>query len=324
MKNYIYRFITAMAIILGTGFSTPTVHAQRALTAQDNVGLNKDLTRKTVVYAIKDTSELKMDIISKPDIKDSSTCVIFMFGGGFAIGRRDNEQYNRFFNRLAEEGFVVATIDYRLGLKGVKNVSRKNPGPLDKAVKMAVADLYSATSYLIRNAGEYRINPDKIIISGSSAGAISAICADWNKRNNTDQDTILPKAFQYAGVVSFAGALVSLNGKPRYATPPAPTMMFHGTQDSLVLYNGISFGKKMFLGSNKLAAQFEKHHYPYYIMRYEGMGHEIAGIPMRDNLDQVVWFIRNYVEKKQPYKVDIKFSDPNRERTFFTSYSNRH
>ncbi len=44
----------------------------------------------------------------------------FCFGGGFKEGERDAKIYSSFFNYFASKGFTVASIDYRLGMKGAK------------------------------------------------------------------------------------------------------------------------------------------------------------------------------------------------------------
>src|SRR5690554_7751453 len=44
-------------------------------------------------------------------------CIVFVFGGGFKEGTRDYEKYSNFFNYFANKGFVVVSIDYRLGMK---------------------------------------------------------------------------------------------------------------------------------------------------------------------------------------------------------------
>ena len=48
--------------------------------------------------------------------------ILFMFGGGFIRGTRDDESYNKWFKMLSDNGFRVISIDYRLGLKGSNKV----------------------------------------------------------------------------------------------------------------------------------------------------------------------------------------------------------
>ena len=75
--------------------------------------------QETMVYSVKGNDTLRLD---KYSIKgDQMTpCVIFMFGGGFHAGTRNDTIYAAYFDFLVHKGFSVISIDYRLGLKNVK------------------------------------------------------------------------------------------------------------------------------------------------------------------------------------------------------------
>jgi predicted esterase len=286
--------------------------------AQD-IKIGKKIRKQTFVYEVKDSLELKLDVYSNVATKQKTPCIIFVFGGGFLGGHRNDKLYNAYFNTLVENNYKVVSIDYRLGLVGVKNLSAINTKPLLNAIDTAVVDLYSATSYIIKNADRLGIDTGKLILSGSSAGAMTILQADWEKRNHTSLTLGLPESFQYAGAISFAGAILSYKGAPSYKIPPAPTMMFHGTADKLVVYNKIRLFNKGFFGSNYLAKRFKKNKYPYYYQRVEGMGHEVAGSPMLDNLDDIMWFIDNYIMKQKQYLIEVDFNDLQKKRTMTSS-----
>ncbi|MBB6502606.1 alpha/beta hydrolase [Pedobacter cryoconitis] len=275
--------------------------------------------KTTFTYGVKDKQELKMDIYSNQDLKVKQPCVMFVFGGGFIRGSRDDKYYTAYFNKLVAHNYKVVSIDYRLGLKGVKKLSALHTKPLKNAIDTAVADLYSATAYLLKNAGTLGIDSTSIIISGSSAGAITVLHADWEKRNHTGLTRQLPEKFQYAGVISFAGAILSYKGTPSYQIAPAPTMLFHGTEDKLVMYNKQRLFNKGFFGSNYLAKRFDANRYPYYFMRVHGMGHEIAGVPMHKNLNEILWFIDNYVFEKKQYLITVDYNDLQQKRTLMVT-----
>jgi acetyl esterase/lipase len=272
--------------------------------------------KTTLTYSVKGNDTLKMDVYSNLDLQVKKPCVLFVFGGGFVRGERDAVYYNAYFNKLVQNNYKVISIDYRLGLKGGKKISPLNTKPLKDAIDMAVTDLYDATAYLIKNAGTLGIDTSMIMLSGSSAGAITVLQADWEKRNHTDLTLQLPEDFQYKGVISFAGAILSYKGKPSYKIVPAPTMLFHGTEDKLVTYNKIRLFRKGFFGSKSLAKKFRQKKYPYYFERVEGMGHEVAGSPMKENLDDILWFIDTFVYKKKQYLMEVDFNDLQRKRTF--------
>ncbi len=224
--------------------------------------------KQTAIFAKRDTQELKMDIYQPEAISKINPCVIFVFGGGFLTGSRDSKIYLEYFKSLSDSGYLVAAIDYRLGLKGAKRPpSLFNRKPVIHAIDMAVEDLYAATAYLVQHAGELNIDTSKIIVSGSSAGAITALTADYRKRNGYD-GTMLPESFQYAGVISFAGAIYSNHGHPKYAIHPAPMLLFHGSKDKIVPFKKIAlFGTGMY-GSSVIIKRFKKLDYQNRFKKY--------------------------------------------------------
>ena len=277
------------------------------------VPIDSGITKQTFTYAIKDPSTLRLDIYTKDSFNNATKrpCVIFVFGGAFIGGQRDNSIYYNYFNFLAAHNYIVASISYRLGLRGVKKVSVFHTAPLKNAIEMAVEDLYDATGWLINHADSIEIDTSKIILSGSSAGAITILQAEFFKENNKPVAKKLPPGFQYAGVISFSGAILSYNGKPKYADEPAPTLFFHGTKDKIVPYKKIHLFNKGFYGSSSIAGTFKKNHYPYYILREEDLGHEVAVLPMYSQLPVIQYFLDNYVMQKKPYQTDMSFKNFN-------------
>ena len=111
-----------------------------------------------------------------------------------------------------------------------------------------------------------------LVISGSSAGAIASLEADWLFCNGRSNEAF-PEGFDFAGVMPFSGAIITMEGKPSYQKEPAPTAFFHGTADKVVNYKKIRlFGWGIF-GSDALVRIFKKNGYTYNIFRYEGHGH---------------------------------------------------
>ncbi|MEQ7801536.1 alpha/beta hydrolase fold domain-containing protein [Pedobacter sp. ASV1-7] len=264
--------------------------------------------KKTFTYSTKDTQVLKLDVYSNQDLHVKKTSIIFLFGGGFVKGNRDDSYYLPYFKKLVENNYKVISIDYRLGLKGEKWPTVFNTSVLKNAISYAVTDLYDATAYLIANSEEIGIDTSMVLLSGSSAGAVTILQADWEKRNNNSITKPLPNNFQYKGVIAFAGSILSYNGKPKYKVPPAPTMMFHGTDDKVVVYNKIKLFNRGMFGSRYLASYFKKQKYPYYFQFVNNKGHEIAGTPMHDNRNEILWFIQTYIEQKKPYQMEVNFN----------------
>ena len=104
--------------------------------------------------------DLKMNILI-PDSKVAMPLVIFVPGGRFLYVNNDSNIQNRL--RIAESGFVVASIEYRLAPNNMF------PAP--------VIDVKSAIRYLKANASVYNIDKDKVAVYGESAGGYMATFA---------------------------------------------------------------------------------------------------------------------------------------------------
>ena len=91
-----------------------------------------------------------------------------MHGGGFVGGDKRFDPLEDFSERLTMRGYAVFSISYRL----TGDYWEWDSG---RAVLDAVEDLRAAIRYVRKNAELYRLDTDKIIASGSSAGAITAL-----------------------------------------------------------------------------------------------------------------------------------------------------
>lgn len=273
----------------------------------------------TYKYAQKDTSALYLDFytaaqgsVTTVDGKAKPT-VIFIFGGGFVNGTRDEKGYKVWFKKLVENGYPVVSIDYRLGLKGKRVKGIRSVKAIDEAIHMGVEDLFSATDFLIRNASKLGIDPNNMVVSGSSAGAIISMQAEYELRNSFSERAaaaaMLPQGFNYAGVMSFAGAILSHHGKIRYEQEPCPTLMLHGTRDKVVNYKQIKIFNLGFIGSSKITRQFEKYNYSYNTLRYLDHGHDIAN-RMSETFPEQLRFLETNVIKGVKRNVDSVIDDP--------------
>lgn len=270
----------------------------------------------TYMFAQRDTCDLYMDVYDPADGSETSIngidkpTVIFMFGGGFIRGTRDDEDYNKWFETMTENGYRIISIDYRLGLKGSDKVGVAQVNVLDNAIHMAVEDLFSATNFILDNADQFGVSADNLVISGSSAGAISAMQAEYEIANSTKWASVLPKGFNYAGVMSFSGAILSREGKVDYKKAPCATLMLHGTSDGLVPYKQIKVLKLGFFGGGKLVERFKKFGLNYNMYHFMGYGHEIAG-SMYTTFDLQDKFLKVNVMQKKMRIVEAWIDDPN-------------
>lgn len=327
--NRLFSLVTALVVILAASAS---VYA-----SGDNI------IKKTYLYSVKGVDSLYLDLYESVDLsnklskQESKPCVIFMFGGGFHTGRRDRAKYMQYINTLASNGYVVASIDYRLGLKEIKNRKAKIKefsAALFNAIDIATEDLYSATNFLLSKSVEFNINPKKIIISGSSAGAIASLTAEYyntNWRAVADKENLskrersfkiassLPKDFKYAGVIAFAGALASKKEDIKWDGTPAPILMFHGDADCNVPYYKMKSILGNFFGSLYLSNELVEIGAPHYLISKINSTHTVAESPMRESNDIILdfldkWVLNNSVEIK---RVSLENAgDPIRNKKF--------
>lgn len=268
-------------------------------------------------FAKRDTCELFLDIyrpangsVTTFEGKTKPT-VLFLFGGGFISGSRSTAYCLPFYKALTENGYQVVAIDYRLGLKGVKGkvVNSKFIDKLDNAIEAAVEDLFSATQWLIENGREHGIDPDSLIVGGSSAGAITSLQAEWEICNNSLRAQVLPEDFNYLGVMSFSGAIFSKQGAIKYAKEPCPHLMLHGTADKLVPYRQIWLFKLRFAGTDVITKTFANEGYNYNTLRFDGYAHEIAA-SMVQNLPESLSFIEDNILRESDKIIDATIVNP--------------
>ena len=103
--------------------------------------------------------------------------VIWAFGGGFFQGKR--EDFGAVCEKLAKQGIVSATIDYRIGFEGL-GFGLNPPFTYDAAEILragfrGATDMKGAIRYLKARHRDFDIDLDRLWIGGASAGAIVAL-----------------------------------------------------------------------------------------------------------------------------------------------------
>jgi acetyl esterase/lipase len=165
-----------------------------------------------------------------------------------------------FYARL---GYVAVSIDYRL-LSPVGCGGNPDPTPTCQAAALgAQHDAQAAVRWLRRNAATYRIDPGRIAMGGSSAGAVTSLLAAWRSEDPGDSGN--------PGFSSAIGGAVSVSGgtpTDEFIGPgDAGALFIHGTADRTVPYAwAVSNAGRMYnLG---LPVVFEP---------LEGAGHGLGG-----------------------------------------------
>ncbi len=127
-----------------------------------------------VTYVRRGAHDLKLDLyLPAGDSHEPHPAIVFVHGGGWRAGVRAN--FAPMAIRMAERGYVAATISYRL--------SPEAPYPA------AIHDAKAAVRWVRAHAGEYGIDPGRIAIAGGSAGGqIAALTGVTNGEARFDPD----------------------------------------------------------------------------------------------------------------------------------------
>lgn len=266
--------------------------------------------QETYLFAQKDNCDLYLDIY-RPAEDTQKPTILYVFGGGFIMGSRNDAYMLPWFKTLMENGYTVVAIDYRLGMKGYKVGkgllgAAKSVKQFVKSQQMGVEDVFSAVTYLAQHP-ELGIDVHNIVLTGSSAGAIISLACVYAVANGDTEG--LPEGMRFKGVMSFAGALISNTGTPSFKTAPCPMLLLHGTADKAVSYDYYgAFGMGMW-GSSFIASQLKKKGWNCSIWRFKDRGHAVAAYM------NYVWpiekeFLEKNVMQGVPSTVDALIDDP--------------
>ena len=287
---------------------------------------------------------LYMDIYQpQNDPADKRPVFLFVHGGAFLFGDKQNSTQKEFVDLLVKRGYVVVSINYRLGstLMGVEAIER--------SIYRGVQDVNAALRYLSHHKEELRIDMNNIYLGGCSAGGIISLTAA-----HMDRDEVFSSAkgsrllvdlgglnssgneytdvVQVAGVVSMWGALVDMNIIDKLYL--LPTLLFHGTDDDIVragtgwpfrnymgefLHNLISSSWRLH-GSQSIYDYMKRNSLPVSYVPIVGYGHEPhinADGSFNKNLDliksNISVFLQKNVLTNTRYavrgKFDVSYSD---------------
>ena len=207
-----------------------------------------------IEYANPDDQHLKLNLARPKDVAADARlpAVVCIHGGGFRAGKRDG--WNDRCKKLAERGYIAVTVDYRLAPK--------------YQFPAAVHDVKAAVRWLRANAEKYHVDPDRIGVTGDSAGGhLAQFLGVTGDVKRFDGPENAGPSSRVACVVNFYGPsdLTRSYGRsvdaaevlplflggdvqherrrhvlasPLYWVTPAaaPTLLIHGTDDKYVNY----------------------------------------------------------------------------------------
>ena len=238
-------------------------------------------TKNTYPFVQRD-STLYLDVYRPQNPRPDKAAVMAVFGGGFVVGNRDDAYQRQVAEVLTQRGFTVISIDYRLGLKDSTTVKKysslfKIDDLFQYCIDIATEDCAAAVRWVCTHAAELDIDTSRLVLTGSSAGAIAVLQLDYCRANALPAAKELPADWKPAAVVPYSGGIMCHKRDLKYKTPPAPTMLMHGVKDKIVHYKhfGLPFCAKLY-GAKTVSKRMKKQGIPHWIIRFEGVGHEVA------------------------------------------------
>lgn len=167
---------------------------------------------RDVVYSQPEGEKLQMDIYRPQTLSDGlKPAVVVIHGGAWVSGKR--QDMAAMCESLAKEGFLAATVSYRLAPK------HKWPA--------MVEDVRTAVRYLRSRAAELKIDPNRFGAAGASAGGHLALLLGAS-------DSPTPDLTEYKGFSSKVQAVFNLFG---------PTDLGNDYPQSLDLMFSVVLGK---------------------------------------------------------------------------------
>lgn len=198
------------------------------------------------------TTTLALDVYQpQGDTLAVRPLMVFVHGGSFTGGVRNDPFMRELCISFARRGFVTTTVSYRLGVD-LNNLTTLNQEFM-KATLRSMQDVKAALRFFRKSVAEngnpYRIDTSKILLGGYSAGAISSI----HTLLLTDTSLATPLLRQ---LMNDLGGLEGNSGNPGYGSTAkalfslagavldtalvtrgaVPSLHIHGTADQTVPY----------------------------------------------------------------------------------------
>lgn len=221
------------------------------------------------------TTNLRYDLYEPAgDAAPLRPLVIWVHGGSFSGGNENSPELVDQANHFARKGYVNASISYRLSATGCTRID----AVCVESIIDAAEDAQAAVRYFRANAATFRIDPDRIAIAGTSAGAITAMNlafgADLAETSGTPG-----VSSEVAGAISLSGNRVLLGSCEPGAA--APVLLFNGTNDPLTPYAWAEDTIACAEAADAWSA----------LITWEGQGH----VPYVQNRDQILDLSTNFL-----------------------------
>jgi len=143
-----------------------------------------------ITYGMANNYALKLDVWQRKETKMSVPTLIYYHGGGWIWGDRTGATL--FFLPYLEMGWNVVNVEYRM--------ASVSPAPA------AVEDCRCALRWAVRNAKQYNIDTDRIVLTGHSAGGhLSLITGMLPNRTGLDNNCYGDEKLRVAAIINWYG-----------------------------------------------------------------------------------------------------------------------
>jgi para-nitrobenzyl esterase len=188
----------------------------------NGVTVSRDITYGSAVNLENQTVTLQLDMYQPTgDTVRQRPATVWVHGGSFTNGDKTSPELVDEATTFSQKGYVNVSINYRLETPGCSGTLSN----CIQAIQEATADAQTAVRWLRANAATYGVDPNRIAIGGSSAGAITALNVGYS---SSEDPTAKVRA-----AVSISGAQLVVG---TVSPGDAPAMDFHCTTDPLVSY----------------------------------------------------------------------------------------
>ena len=209
-----------------------------------------DVTYATNTNWLGQEENLKLDVYQPSNITEGVKYPLLMWihGGGLVGG--DKATSDNFCKAIANQGFIVSSINYRLGwTQDENNTCNGDTTEAKEAAYRAIQDARAAMRFLVANATGYSIDTNWVFIGGASAGGVVALNTSYYtqdfanaslpgitaKLGPLNQGNTLTTTYKIRGILSMWGGM----SRPEIITSAnaIPTIFFHGTADQVIPFD---------------------------------------------------------------------------------------
>lgn len=225
MQQTIRVWTTRSALVVASALALVTSPAPSVGASDGTVSVTKGIFYRQATAWDGEVVDLTLDRYLPPEGTPVKGAVVWIHGGGFVEGAQDDPADVAISTRLAEHGYVTASIGYRLGPAGGSSEELENPDVVGRIVR-AYEDARAALEFVRARASAWGVDPDRIFAAGASAGGGTALNLAYLPGNHTD-----PTApDRVAGAVS----IIARTEPSLIEAGEAPMLMINGTEDTTV------------------------------------------------------------------------------------------